>query len=100
MRASSKCPRVMSSSGAPPPPPPSSSGDPATDAFVDPTVATNPPPSASDVSSIHRTLDTVMTVQATHGQILVDMLTELQALRANLASIRRSPRPPPFDDES
>ena len=64
MRASSKRPKVESSSGAPPPP---SSGDPAIDAFVDPITAATPPPSTSDDSSIHRMLDTVMTVQATHG---------------------------------
>ena len=40
-----------------------------------------------------------MTIQAAHGQLLVDVLTELQALRAELASFRRSPPPPPFDDE-
>ena len=30
----------------------------------------------------------------------MDVLTELQALRANLVSVRRSSLPPPFDDES
>ena len=60
----------------------------------------DPPPSTSSDSSIRNMLDTVMTVQAVHGQLLVDMLTELQALRADLASFRRSPPPPPFDDES
>ena len=45
-------------------------------------------------------LDTVMTVQAAHGQLLVDVLTELQALHAKLVSFRQSPRPPPFDDGS
>ena len=99
IRASSKRPRVMSSSGAPPLPPPPSLSDPAVDAFVDPTAAADPSPSASDVASIRRMLDTVKTVQAAHGQLLVDVLTELQALRADLASIRRSPPPPPFDDE-
>ena len=77
MRASSKRPRVESSSGAPPPP--SSSSDLAADEFIDLTAADDPPPFASDVSSICRTLDTVMTVQAAHGQLLVDVLTELQA---------------------
>ena len=96
MRASSKCPIVESSSGAPPPP---SSGDPTTDAFVDPTATVDPPPSTSDDSSICRMLDTVMTIQATHGQLLVDVLTELQALRVKLDSFRRLPPPPPFDDE-
>ena len=44
-------------------------------------------------------LDTVMTIQATHGQILVDVLMELQALRVDLASVRRSSPPPPSNDE-
>ena len=99
MRASSKRPKVESSSSAPPPPPPPSSGDPTTDAFVDPTAAADPPPSTSDVASMCHTLDTIMIVQVAHGQLLVDVLTELQALRANLASIRQSLPPPPFDDE-
>ena len=99
MRASSKLPRVESSSGVAPPPP-SSSGDPIAEVYVDSTATVAPPPSTSDDSSIRRMLDTVMTVQAAHGQLLVDVLMELQALRADLASIRRSPPPPPFDDES
>ena len=100
MRASSKHPRVESSfSAPPPPPPPSSSGDLTADAFVDPTVAAASQPSTSDDSSIRRMLDTVMTIQAAHGQLLVDVLIELQAIRAELASFRRSPPPPPFDDE-
>ena len=41
-----------------------------------------------------------MTVQAANGQLLVDMLDEFQSLQANLESLRRSPPPPPFDDES
>ena len=98
MRSSSKRPRVESSLGVAPPPPPSS-GDPAVDAFVDPTAIAAPPPSTSDDSSIHRTLDIVMTVQTAHGQLLVDVLMELQALRVELVSFRRSPPPPPFDDE-
>ena len=75
MRASSKHPRVESSSSAPPPTP-SSSGDPAADEFFDSTAANAPPPSASNVSSIRRTLDTVMTVQTAYGQLLVDVLME------------------------
>ena len=100
MRGSSKRLKVESSSGAPPPPPASSSGDLTTDAFVDPTATANPPPSTSDDLSIRCMLDTVMTVQAAHGQLLVDVLIELQALRAELACFRWSPPPPPFDDES
>ena len=97
MRASSKRPRVNSSSGAPPPPPLSSS-DLAANEFIDPAAATPPPP-ASDVSSIRHTLDTIMTIQAAHDQLLVDVLIELQTLQADLASLRQSPPPPPFDDE-
>ena len=40
-----------------------------------------------------------MTVQAAHRQVLVDVLTEFQALRADLVSSRCSPLPP-FDDKS
>ena len=97
MRASSKCPRVESSLGVAPPPP---SSDPAVDEFIDPTAAAVPLPSTSDDSSIHRMLDTVMIVQAAYGQLLVDVLRELQALHADLASFRQSPPPPLFDDES
>ena len=83
MRASSKHPRVESSGVAPPPP--SSTGnatakepvDHADDAAV---AAAVPPPPTSNDSDIRRMLETVMTVQATHGQILVDMLDELRAL--------------------
>ena len=99
MRASSKRHKVESFSGVAPPPPPYS-GDPTANAYVDPTATTAPPPSTSNDSSIHRMLDTIMTVQAAHGQLLVDVLTELQALHANLASFRWSPLPPPFDNES
>ena len=84
MRASSKRPRVESSLGfAPPPPPPPSLGDPTIEEFVDLTAAVAPSPSTSDDSSIRRMLDTVMTVQAAYGQLLVDVLTEFQALRVD-----------------
>ena len=99
MRASSKRLRVEYSSGVAPPPPPSS-GDPTAEKYVDQTAAVDPTPSTSGDSSIRSMLDTVMTVQAAHGQLLVDVLMELQALCADLASIRWTPPPPPFDDES
>ena len=95
MKVSSKRPRVESSLGVAPHPP---SSDPAVDEFIDPTAAAVPLPSTSDDSSIHRMLDTIMSIQAAHGQLLVDVLTELQALRAKLASFRRSPPPPLFND--
>ena len=66
MKASSKRPRVESSTGAAPPPPPSS-GDPIAKEYADPTATVDPPPSASDNSSIRSMLDIVMTIQATHG---------------------------------
>ena len=39
-----------------------------------------------------------MTIQVAHGQILVDMLDELRALRLDLEHLRRTSLPPPFDD--
>ena len=44
-------------------------------------------------------LETVTTVQVTHGQILVDVLAELQDLCVDLVSVRHSTLPSPFDDE-
>ena len=84
MKANSKRLHVESSTGAASPPP--SSGDPTAEEFVNPTTAVDPPPSASGDSSIRSMLDIFMTVQAVHGQLLMDVLTGLQALRANLAS--------------
>ena len=73
-------PRVESSFGITPPPP-SSIGDTSTEAFVDPTTAAIvPPPSTLDDSIIRCMLETVMTVQAAHGQLLLDMLDELRSL--------------------
>ena len=40
-----------------------------------------------------------MTVQATNGQLLVDVLTKLQVLHADLVSVQRSLPPPPFNDK-
>ena len=96
MKASSKRPRVESSTGAPQP---STSGDPTTEEYADPTVAVDPPPTSLSDASLWSMLDFFIIVQAPHGQILVDVLTELQALRADLASARRSSPPPPFDDK-
>ena len=98
MKTSSRCLRVESSTGAAPRPP---SGDPTAEEVVDPIAAVDPLASSSSDSSLRSMLDTIMTVQAMHGQLLLDVLTELQALRADLASTRGStPQPPPFDDES
>ena len=100
MRASSKCPRVEPSGVVPHSP--SCTSDTMAEEFVDPAttaaVADVPPPSTIDDLDIRRMLETVLTVQAAHGQILVDMLDELRALQADLEHLRRSPLPPPFDD--
>ena len=85
MKASSKRPRVESSIGDASWPLPF--GDPSVEEFVDPTTAVDPLPSASDDSSLRGMSETVMTIQVAHGQILVDVLAELQALHADLVSI-------------
>ena len=82
MRASSKRPKVVPSGVTPPPP--SSTGDTMAgepvDNAADAIAADVPPPPISDDSDIRCMLQTVITVQAAHGQILVDMLDELRAL--------------------
>ena len=95
MRASFKHPKDEPSGVAPPPP--TSKDDTSAEAFVDPAAAV-PPPSTSDVFDIHRTLATVMTIQAAHGQLLVDLLDKIRVLQVDLEHFRRSPLPPPFDD--
>ena len=87
-------PRSRGASSSSVPPPPSSTGIAATEtsgAAADADAAV-PPPTATDDSDIRRTLDHVLTVQAAQGQILVDVLDEIRALRAELAQFR----PPPF----
>ena len=99
MRPSSKRPKVEPSGTAPPPP--SSTGTTSGEASIDlvrATVVAIPPPFTSDDFDIRCTLKTVMTIQAAYDQILVDMLDELHALRADLEHLRRSPSPPHFDD--
>ena len=98
MKASSKCPRVESSTSASRPP---TSSDLTAEEFVDPTVVFKPLASSLGDTSIRSILDTVMAIQAAHGQLLLDVLTKLRALRVDLMSTRGStPQPPPFDDES
>ena len=83
MRVIPSHPRGVSSSVVPPPP--SSTGVDAagtSSATADDDV---PPSTALDDLDICHTLDHVLTVQAAHGQILVDMLDEIRALRAELA---------------
>ena len=92
LRVAPSHPRGASSSGVPPHP--SSTGTTAaeTSGATADADADVPPPTASNDSYIRRTLDHVMTVQAAQGQILVDVLDEIRALRAELAQFR----PPPF----
>ena len=47
-----------------------------------------PPPTTSDDSDIRHTFNHVLTVQATHGQILVDVLDKICGLHAELAQFR------------
>ena len=65
MRASSKHPRDEPSGVVPPPP--TSISDTSAEACVDPVAAAVPPPSTLDDFGIHRTLETVMTIQVAHG---------------------------------
>ena len=78
MRASSKRPRVETSGVAPPPP--SSTGNTMAEKSVDLAATAILVPSTLDDSDIRHMLETVITVQATHGHILVNMLNELCAL--------------------
>ena len=90
LRVAPSRPRGASSSGVPPLP--SSTGIAAAETSGAAANADVPPPTASDDSDIHRTLDHVLTVQAAQGQNLVDVLDEILALCAELAQFR----PPPF----
>ena len=57
----------------------------------------DPPPSPSSDSSLQSMLDTIMTIQTAHGQILLDVLTKLQALQVDLVSTRGfTLQPPPL----
>ena len=94
MRADPSGHRVASSSSVPPP---SSSIGVAAETFSA-VAADVPPPTTLDDSDIRCTLDHVLTIQATQGQILVDILDEIRGLRADLARFRSSSSPPPFDD--
>ena len=97
MRVGPTCPRGVSSVVVPPPPSfigadtAEVSGVAVADGDVSPSTTSND-------SDIRRTLDHVLTVQAAHGQILVDVLDEICGVRAELAQFRRSSPPPPFDD--
>ena len=90
LRVAPSRPRGASSSGVPPSP--SSTGVDAAETSGAAADADVPPPTASDDLDICRTLDHSLTVQVAQGQILVDVLDEIHALRVELAQFR----PPPF----
>ena len=79
-----------------PPLPSSTSADTAETSGAATADADVPPLTTSDGSDIRCMLDHVLTVQAAHGQILVDVPDEIHALHAELAQFRRSSPPPPF----
>ena len=98
LKTSSKRPYVESSIGDASRAPPF--GDPSIESFVDPTTAVDPPPSTSLTSSMRTMLDMVLTVKATHGQLLLDLLNGVAALRADLEDARGASPPAPPSDES
>ena len=67
---------------------------------MDPTAVMDPPPSTSNDSSLRAMLDTVLTVQSAHGQLLLDVLNKVTALQAELAVARGSTPPAPPSNES
>ena len=87
-------PRTRGASSSSVPLPPSSTGTTAaeTSGAAADADANVPSPTVSDDLDIRHTLDHILTIQAAQGQILVDVLDEICALRAELAQFR----PPPF----
>ena len=84
LRVGSTHPRGVSSGDVPPPP--SSTGtDTAEASGATAADADVPPPTTSDDSDIRCMLDHVLTVQAAHKQILVDVLDEIHDLHVELA---------------
>ena len=78
--------RPRSASSGVVPPPTSSTGVDTIEASGTAAAAADVPPlTTSDDSDIRRMLDHVLTIQAAHGQILVDVLDEICGLRAELA---------------
>ena len=78
LKTSSKRPYVESSTSDASQAPPF--GDPSIESFVDPTTTVDPPPSTSLTSSMRTMLDMVLTVKATHGQLLLDLLNGVAAV--------------------
>ena len=87
LRADPSRPRGASS-GVVPPPPSSTGANAAETSGAAATDVDVPPSTTLNNSDIRRTLDHVLTVQAAHGQILVDVIDEIRGLRAELAQFR------------
>ena len=98
LKPSSKCPHVESSKGDASRAPHSS--DPTVDAFADPTAAMDLPPSTSSTSSMRTMLVTCLTIQAAHGQLLLDLLNEVVALQVDLANAKGASPYAPSSNES
>ena len=73
---------------------------------MDPTAAVDPTgdddettdPTITPPFSLHATMESFMTTQAAHGQLLDELITELVALLANFSEYRSVfPPPAPFD---
>ena len=60
---------------------------------MDPTIAMEPKPPTSNTSTRSMS-ETVLTVQFAHGQLLLDLIYEVAALRANLAASKDAFPPP------
>ena len=78
----------------------------ADEAFVDRTAIVDPAVGAEDVDpivapplSLRVMMQSFMTTQGTHGQLLDELLTEFASLKADFAEYRSAfPPPPPFED--
>ena len=76
----------------------------AEETYVDPTAtvpsggADNVDPTVAPPLSLYAMMESLMTTQATHGQLLDELLTEVASLREDFAEYRSAfPPPPPFD---
>ena len=97
LKANSKRPRVNSSigdafRGCP-------SSDPPTEEYVDPTALVDLEPSTSTAISTRSMLETILTVQSAHGQLLLDLLNKVGILQAKLAATSSASPPAPPSDQ-